>query len=99
MPTAGIAQLKARLSEYVARVKRGEEVLITERGKLVARMVPVEPAETDEEARIQRLVAKGLARLPMGKLDVQTFLAQMPVIDVPEGTLSRALEEDREDRV
>lgn len=38
---AGVRDLKARLSAYLRRVKTGGTVLITERGKPVARIVPV----------------------------------------------------------
>jgi prevent-host-death family protein len=41
MESAGVAQLKARLSEYLSRVKAGEEVLVTDRGRPIARLVPV----------------------------------------------------------
>jgi hypothetical protein len=34
--TAAVARLKAALSEYLARVKAGEEVIVTERGHLRA---------------------------------------------------------------
>ncbi|MGH3144697.1 MAG: type II toxin-antitoxin system prevent-host-death family antitoxin [Rubrobacter sp.] len=34
-------ELKARLSEYLLRVRAGEVVLVTDRGKPVARLVPV----------------------------------------------------------
>jgi prevent-host-death family protein len=36
----GIRELKAHLSEYVARVAAGEEVVVTDRGRPVARVVP-----------------------------------------------------------
>ena len=39
MPTAAVSDLKARLSEYLKRVKAGPEILITDRGKPVARQV------------------------------------------------------------
>lgn len=35
----GIQELKARLSEYVTRAGRGEHILVTDRGKPVARLV------------------------------------------------------------
>lgn len=35
----GIRELKAHLSEYVKRASRGEQVLVTDRGKPVARLV------------------------------------------------------------
>ena len=40
MKTAGVAELKASLSKYLKHVKDGKEVIITERGKAIARVVP-----------------------------------------------------------
>lgn len=37
---AGIRELKSRLSEYVRDVKAGATVVVTERGRRVARLVP-----------------------------------------------------------
>ncbi|MGB3683875.1 MAG: type II toxin-antitoxin system prevent-host-death family antitoxin, partial [Rubrobacteraceae bacterium] len=56
MKSAGVTDLKAWLSEYLARVKSGEEVLVTDRGRPVARLVPV-GVETiaDDEAETTRL--------------------------------------------
>ena len=36
----GVRELKSRLSEYLARVERGETVNVTSRGRRVARLVP-----------------------------------------------------------
>jgi prevent-host-death family protein len=38
--TVGVRELKTHLSEYLKRVKAGEGVFITERGKVVARLTP-----------------------------------------------------------
>ncbi|TIX43390.1 MAG: type II toxin-antitoxin system prevent-host-death family antitoxin, partial [Mesorhizobium sp.] len=35
-----IAEAKARLSELVSRAEAGEEIVITRRGKVAARLVP-----------------------------------------------------------
>ena len=40
MRTVGIADLKAHLSGYLRTVKKGETLLVVERGTPVARMVP-----------------------------------------------------------
>ncbi len=53
MIVAGVAKVKARLSEYLARVRAGNEVLITEHGRPVARIVPVS-SESEELAELQR---------------------------------------------
>lgn len=63
MKTTGIANLKARLSEYLAEVKGGEEILVTDRGKPVARLTPVEPALGGTES-LRDLERAGIVRLP-----------------------------------
>ena len=40
MKAAKVSELKAGLSKYLARVKRGEQVVITERGRPIAKLVP-----------------------------------------------------------
>ena len=64
MIVAGVAELKAKLSEYLARVRGGEEVLVTEHGRPVARIVGTESAEK----RIADLERRGLIRPPRQRL-------------------------------
>jgi prevent-host-death family protein len=64
---ASVAQIKARLSEYLRQVKSGEEVLITERGMPVARIVPLDDGER-RETRRSRLVRAGVLRSGKGGL-------------------------------
>lgn len=90
---------KARLSEYLARVKSGEEVLVTDRGRPVARLVPV-GAETivDDEAEAARLAAmekEGLLRLGSNTLPEGFFEKERP--EDPEGLLVEAVLEEREE--
>ena len=63
--TANIAQIKARLSEYLRQVKDGSEVVITERGIPVARLVPLAPDER-RATREERLIRSGALRPPAG---------------------------------
>ncbi len=58
---ANVAQLKARLSEYVRQVKGGAEIVITERGVPVARLMPLDPDER-RSSREQRLIRAGVLR-------------------------------------
>jgi len=51
----GIRELRGRLSDYLARVREGEEVVVTDRGAAVARIVPVTGGRA-----LDRLVAEGL---------------------------------------
>jgi prevent-host-death family protein len=43
----GVRELKAQLSEYLRRVKAGETVIITERGRPIGGIVP-EPATLEK---------------------------------------------------
>ena len=40
MKTVGLRELKNRLAEYVREVRRGEGVLVTDRGAVVAELMP-----------------------------------------------------------
>jgi antitoxin (DNA-binding transcriptional repressor) of toxin-antitoxin stability system len=62
MRTVGIRELKNSLSEYLRRVRRGESVLITDRGELVAELSPPGQASSDPvQAGIHALVRRGIA--------------------------------------
>ncbi len=45
--TVGVRELRQNLSKYLERVKNGEDLVVTERGKVVARLVPALEAEVD----------------------------------------------------
>jgi prevent-host-death family protein len=55
----GVRELHDRLSRYVQHVKDGAEVVVTMRGRRVARLVPV-----DEIDPLADLRARGLVREP-----------------------------------
>ena len=58
MIEVGAFEAKTSLSSLLEKVNRGEEVLITKRGKAVARMVPVQRAQQSElRATISQLLA------------------------------------------
>lgn len=58
--------MKAHLSGYLKDVKRGEELLISERGKAIARIVPVgAPAEESKlHSALVKLALAGEVILP-----------------------------------
>lgn len=65
MKTAGIRELKAHLSSYVRDVERGEVVLITDRGRVVAEIRPPGAADrlgTPERVRRHQLIEAGRLR-------------------------------------
>ncbi|MEP7300167.1 MAG: type II toxin-antitoxin system prevent-host-death family antitoxin [Caldimonas sp.] len=51
MSDVAIFEAKNRLSELINRVEAGEEIAITRRGKVVARLVPAAPEEAEQRAR------------------------------------------------
>ena len=63
MITVGIKELKTRLSSYVARVKEGEELVITDHGREVALVVPITP----ERRAVKALAESGRAMWGGGK--------------------------------
>ena len=96
MKRASVSELKASLSAYLVGVKRGEEVLVTERGRPIARLIPARPADRASE-RMERLIRAGIVRAPLEKLSPD-LLKPSPVAD-PEGkTLQGLIEERRSGR-
>jgi prevent-host-death family protein len=51
MNDVALFEAKNRLSELINRVEAGEEIAITRRGKVVARLVPPAPEAADQRAR------------------------------------------------
>ncbi len=51
MDDVAVFDAKNRLSELIHRVEAGEEIAITRRGKVVARLVPPVPEKADKRAR------------------------------------------------
>ncbi|MFQ5679831.1 MAG: type II toxin-antitoxin system Phd/YefM family antitoxin [Gemmatimonadota bacterium] len=63
MRRAPISELKAKLSQYLDAVRAGQEVIVTDRGRPVARISPVR-GEAGSEGRMERLVRTGQVRPP-----------------------------------
>ena len=94
MTSAAVAKLKASLSEYLARVKAGEEVIVTERGKPIAKVVPFGRDEARFPPHVLELARAGLIRLGSGKLPKGFW--KMPRPADPTGAVLKALLEERE---
>ena len=78
MDRIGIRELRQHASTYVAKVKAGETVEVTERGELVALLVPPLPATTARERLIaagRLLPAHGPLVLPRRRRAAQTTAA------------------------
>ena len=92
MATVGVSELKARLSDYLDKVKAGAEVLITDRGRPVARLVPVHRPK-EMRASLSRMEKQGLIRLGTGKIPKNFW--RIPRPKDPQGLVLRSLLEER----
>ena len=90
--TIGVRELKAQLSRTLRQVKAGETVIITERGKPIGRIVPMESSLDD---RMQELMAAGVLAWNGKKFQPQRDLASLPRTR-GDKTVAELLLEDRE---
>ena len=89
-----VGTLKAKLSEYLSRARAGESVVVTDRGRPVARLGPLQ-GEVALEGREADLARAGLIRRPAALLDLSSLAAERP--QDPEGrSLEMVLEERAE---
>ena len=100
MRAVGIREVKNRLSEFLRLVREGETVLITDRGKVVAQILPPPaylgtPHEGEQEALV-RLARAGHLRSGEGTL----MSTQAPPLPPPAAPvdLAAVLAETRADR-
>jgi prevent-host-death family protein len=88
--TVGVRELRQNLSVYLRRVAAGQSLRVTERGRIVAALVPLH----DEEPVLNRLAKERRLILPQGDL-----LALGPPKGPPTNKLSKSLAELREERL
>ena len=92
MTVTTVSKLKASLSEYLRRVKAGEEVLVTERGRVIARLIaPASHGALPESLR--EMERRGLVKLGTGKLPKGFW--RMPRPRDPKGLVMKAVLEER----
>jgi prevent-host-death family protein len=84
----GIRELRQHASRYLARVKAGETIEVTERGALVALLVPPEPGES---ARHELIAA--------GRLEPAVTPLELPARRRVPTTTEAALSDVRADRL
>jgi prevent-host-death family protein len=93
--TVGVRELRQNLSKYLARVKEGETLAVTERGHEVARLVPshpgVNPAYLKLAEQYGATVPKGNLVETINRLDAEGRLGP----GAPAGTTDAFLDESR----
>ena len=68
MKTATVSRLKASLSEYLAGVRSGEALIVTDRGRPVAKIIPLTSGDTAVPAHLLELQRCGAVRVGTGAL-------------------------------
>ena len=87
----GIRELRQHASRYLERVKAGEVIEVTERGKLIALLLSPTPAVASRD----RLIASGRLIAARETLQIPSHRHVVPT----EKTASLTLAELREDRL
>jgi prevent-host-death family protein len=65
METVGIRELKENLGRYMAKVRTGEKIIISDRNKEIAVIMPLDKKEKEE--KIYQLIQCGLVSWHGGK--------------------------------
>ena len=97
MKTANIAELKNGLSAYLAEVKRGGQVLVSERNVPFAKIVPLDQTD-DYDTHELRLIAEGKLRPPETSEPLPESFWEEERPNVPVETILRIIREDRDAR-
>jgi prevent-host-death family protein len=95
MKTVNISDLKARLSAHIKMVQNGEEVLVCDRNKPVARIVPCQLE--DRSAQERRLIARGVLTPPLKRRPASASWPE-PAGNVSDKAMERLWREEREGR-
>jgi prevent-host-death family protein len=95
MKTVNVSDLKAQLSAHIQFVRDGEEVLVCDRNKPVARIVPCGLEHRSEQE--QRLVARGILTPPLKKRPASVSWPEPPG-DISDEVMEQVWREERENR-
>jgi prevent-host-death family protein len=99
MKTATITETKNQLSALIDRVRHGETIIITDRGRPVARLVSaLTTAAEDPDGRLARLERRGGLRRATAPPPRALILKPLLKAKKPSGVLAALLEERREGR-
>jgi prevent-host-death family protein len=96
MKAVGIRELKAKLSEYIRLIKAGEDILVTDRGEVVAEIRPARKKLIDpkEDQGLQSLARQGCLSLG-GQNNPKAYLELSKLTETPS---SQLLDEERGSR-
>ncbi|KAF0243817.1 MAG: hypothetical protein FD167_3731 [bacterium] len=96
MSAVNIRDLKANLSSHLNKVKSGQEVVILDRNRPIAKIVPFDPIDEPEAEELE-LVAAGLLRLPTQTLP-DDFWDEVESRGISAEILIQAIKSDRDEK-
>lgn len=97
MRAVGVRELKNKLSEYLRLVRRGESVLVTDRGRVVAELHPPTRKVLEEFPYPGLLELARAGKVRLGAPNDPGLYPSRPV-RMPEGTAAALIDEDRDGR-
>ncbi|HYO44025.1 MAG TPA: type II toxin-antitoxin system prevent-host-death family antitoxin [Candidatus Limnocylindrales bacterium] len=100
METVGIRELKDHLSAYVRKVEGGDVVLVTDRGRVVAELVPPgsRSLAPDVQLGLLELVRRDGLRLPTRPNDPELYRRPGTPVDLGGLTVQDLIDWERGDR-
>lgn len=90
--TVGIREAKTHLSRYLKIVGQGTEIILTDRGVPVGKIVPIQAEQCSLEQRLKKLETAGIL-CPQPERNIRT--PSRPTLAVQGDTAQRFLQEDR----
>lgn len=113
MHSVGIRALKQNASAVIARVANGESIEVTDRGRPVARIVPLREQDHNDKGKdpLQDLIDRGIVRPPADPRGLDVFFAELkrhreellaqglPIGNTSGLTMQEILDEQRADRL
>ena len=88
--TVGVRELRNNLRSWLERVKAGEHVVVTERGRPIAQLTPLDSGRR----KLQELIDAGLVRPPLQPKRQKIDVTKLPKM-TPGPTLSDIVIEQR----
>jgi antitoxin (DNA-binding transcriptional repressor) of toxin-antitoxin stability system len=95
MRTVNVTELQTNLIAWLERVRAGEEVLVSDLDRPIARLLPVEISDEVEAVELE-MAAAGLVRLPTEELPESFWEMEAPVVAMDDIVAAVRAERDED---
>jgi prevent-host-death family protein len=95
MQTVNVTELQTNLIAWLERVRAGEEVLVSDLNRPIARLLPVEVGDGIEAEELE-MAAAGLVRLPTEELPESFWEMEAPVVAMEDIVAAVRAERDED---